>query len=116
SPLDSPPRRISSRRAKSSRGEEARAAGARASEGSGARSSPFGRAASQWRSQIPNERKRRYDPASLSDPLRPPYLALRHRDYRRLAVSQLISIVGSQMQVVAINWHIYLMTRSPLAL
>jgi len=52
----------------------------------------------------------------LSDPLRPPYFALRHRDYRRLAISQLISIVGSQMQVVAINWHIYLLTRSPLAL
>ena len=45
-----------------------------------------------------------------------PYLALRHRDYRRLTISQLFSIVGSQMQVVAINWHVYLLTRSPLAL
>ncbi len=45
-----------------------------------------------------------------------PYLALRHRDYRRLVVSQLFSLVGSQMQTVGINWHIYLLTRSPLAL
>jgi len=47
---------------------------------------------------------------------RAPYLALAHRDYRRLIVSQLLSLTGSQMQVVAINWHVYLLTRSPLAL
>ena len=47
---------------------------------------------------------------------RAPYLALRHRDYRRLIASQLLSLTGSQMQVVAINWHVYLLTRSPLAL
>jgi MFS family permease len=47
---------------------------------------------------------------------RAPYLALRHRDYRRLILSQFLSITGSQMQVVAINWHVYLLTRSPLAL
>ena len=47
---------------------------------------------------------------------RAPYLALRHRDYRRLIVSQLLSLTGSQMQVVAINWHVYLLTKSPLAL
>ncbi len=46
----------------------------------------------------------------------PPYLALRHGDFRRLLASQLLSLVGSQMQVVALNWHIYLLTRSPLAL
>jgi MFS family permease len=45
-----------------------------------------------------------------------PYRTLRHRDYRRLVASQLFSLVGSQMQSVAINWHIYLITRSPLAL
>jgi len=45
-----------------------------------------------------------------------PYLALRHRDYRRLVAGQLLSMIGSQMQTVAINWHIYLLTRSPLAL
>ena len=45
-----------------------------------------------------------------------PYRALRHRDYRRLIFGQLLSLTGSQMQTVAINWHIYLLTRSPLAL
>ena len=39
-----------------------------------------------------------------------PFLALRHRDYRRLWLSNLVSLTGSQMQVVAINWHIYLLT------
>ena len=43
-------------------------------------------------------------------------MALAHRDYRRLIASQLLSLTGSQMQVVAINWHVYLLTRSPLAL
>jgi MFS family permease len=47
---------------------------------------------------------------------RAPYLALAHRDYRRLIFSQLFSLTGSQMQVVAINWHVYLLTKSPLAL
>ena len=47
---------------------------------------------------------------------RRPYYALRHRDYRRLVAGQLFSLIGSQMQVVGINWHIYLLTRSPLAL
>ena len=45
-----------------------------------------------------------------------PYLALRHRDYRRLWIGQLVSLTGTQMQVAAINWHVYLLTRSPLAL
>ena len=27
-----------------------------------------------------------------------------------------LSLTGSQMQVVAINWHVYLLTKSPLAL
>ena len=44
------------------------------------------------------------------------YLALAHRDYRRLIVSQFLSLTGTQMQVVAINWHVYLLTKSPLAL
>ena len=43
-------------------------------------------------------------------------MALVHRDYRRLIASQLLSLTGSQMQVVAINWHVYLLTKSPLAL
>ena len=53
----------------------------------------------------------------MSSPaVRAPYLALAHRDYRRLIASQLLSLTGSQMQVVAINWHVYLLTKSPLAL
>src|SRR5262245_27052344 len=47
---------------------------------------------------------------------RRPYLALRHRDFRSLWVTQLLSQTGSQMQVVAINWHVYLLTGSALAL
>src|SRR4029079_2993140 len=47
---------------------------------------------------------------------RRPYLALRHRDFRTLWSTQLVSQTGSQMQVVAINWHIYLLTHSALAL
>lgn len=45
-----------------------------------------------------------------------PYHALRHPDFRRLWLAQLVSQTGSQMQVVAINWHVYLLTKSPLAL
>jgi MFS family permease len=45
-----------------------------------------------------------------------PYHALRFREFRRLWGAQLISQTGSQMQVVAINWHVYLLTGSPLAL
>jgi len=45
-----------------------------------------------------------------------PYLSLRHRDFRWLWVSQLVSLTGSQMQAAAIDWHVYLLTHSPLAL
>ena len=45
-----------------------------------------------------------------------PYLSLRHRDFRRLWLSQLVSLTGSQMQAAAIDWHVYLLTHSPLAL
>jgi MFS family permease len=45
-----------------------------------------------------------------------PFIALQHRDFRLLWVGQLISVTGSQMQAVAINWHIWQLTRSPLAL
>ena len=31
-------------------------------------------------------------------------------------MGQIVSVTGSQMQLVAINWHIYLLTHSPLAL
>lgn len=45
-----------------------------------------------------------------------PYHTLRHPDFRRLWVAQFLSQTGSQMQVVALNWHVYLLTRSALAL
>ena len=45
-----------------------------------------------------------------------PYHVLRYRDFRLLWGSQFVSQTGSQMQVVALNWHIYVLTGSPLAL
>jgi MFS family permease len=45
-----------------------------------------------------------------------PYHVLRHHDFRLLWGSQLVSLTGKQMQVVALNWHVYLLTGSPLAL
>ena len=45
-----------------------------------------------------------------------PYHALRHPEFRRVGASQFVSQVGSQMQSVALHWHIYLLTGSPLAL
>ena len=44
------------------------------------------------------------------------FSALQHRDFRLLWTGMLISVTGSQMQIVAINWHVYLLTKSPLAL
>src|SRR6059036_3500749 len=42
--------------------------------------------------------------------------SLHHRDFRLLWMGQIVSVTGSQMQLVAINWHIYLITHSALAL
>ena len=42
--------------------------------------------------------------------------ALRSRDFRLLWMGQIISMAGSQMQSVTINWHIYALTHSALAL
>jgi MFS family permease len=44
------------------------------------------------------------------------FRAWRHRDYRLMWVGQLISVTGSQMQWGAINWHVYSLTHSALAL
>src|SRR3954451_7692546 len=44
------------------------------------------------------------------------FSSLRHRDFRLLWIGQIVSVTGSQMQMAAINWHIYLITRSALAL
>src|SRR6266581_6089012 len=44
------------------------------------------------------------------------FSSLRHRDFRLLWLGQIISVTGSQMQSVAINWHVYLLTKSAFAL
>ncbi len=45
-----------------------------------------------------------------------PYLAFRHPEFRRFAIAWLVSLLGTQMQNVAIDWHVYVLTHSPLAL
>ena len=45
-----------------------------------------------------------------------PYAVLRHRDFRLMWGSQLVSQVGTQMQSAALHWHVYLLAGSPLAL
>src|ERR1051325_9713284 len=44
------------------------------------------------------------------------FSSLRHRDFRLLWMGQIVSVTGSQMQLAAINWHVYLLTHSALAL
>src|SRR6185503_781789 len=44
------------------------------------------------------------------------FASLRHRDFRLLWIGQIVSVIGSQMQLAAINWHIYIITHSALAL
>src|SRR5262249_61473052 len=56
--------------------------------------------------------------AAISDPEvhQTAFSSLRHRDFRLLWMGQIVSITGSQMQLAAINWHIYVLTRSAFAL
>jgi len=56
--------------------------------------------------------------AAISDPevRQSAFSSLRHRDFRLLWMGQIVSITGSQMQQAAINWHIYVLTRSAFAL
>src|SRR5437879_9919465 len=62
------------------------------------------------------------NPGSLPSSFTPPKnsrsssSALRHRDFRLLWMGQTVSVTGSQMQLVAVNWHVYLLTRSAFAL
>jgi len=42
--------------------------------------------------------------------------ALHYRDFRIWWIGQFISMIGNQMQTVAINWHIYVLTHSAFAL
>jgi MFS family permease len=51
-----------------------------------------------------------------SDGKRAGFQALRHRDFRLYFAGQMISVTGSQMQLAAINWHIYVLTKSRIAL
>lgn len=44
------------------------------------------------------------------------FAALRYRDFRILWIALLISNIGSQMQFAAINWHIFVITHSAIAL
>src|ERR1700687_1658918 len=46
----------------------------------------------------------------------PAFAALRHRDFRLLWLGQIVSVTGSQMQLAAINWHVWLLTKSAFAL
>src|SRR5437762_5762628 len=62
------------------------------------------------------------NPGSVPSSFIPPknsrstFSALRYRDFRLLWMGQIVSVTGSQMQLVAVNWHVYLLTRSAFAL
>ncbi len=45
-----------------------------------------------------------------------PWSVLRNRDYALLFWGQLISAAGTQMQIVAVSWQVYLLTHSAIAL
>src|SRR4249920_2761337 len=45
-----------------------------------------------------------------------PWRVLRNRDYSLLFWGQLVSSAGTQMQVVAVAWQVYLLTHSAVAL
>jgi MFS family permease len=49
-------------------------------------------------------------------PKNTPFVALQHRNFRLLWLGVLISSIGSEMQVVAVNWHVYLLTKSAFSL
>src|ERR1051325_1826141 len=53
---------------------------------------------------------------AVSGNRRSSFNALRHSDFRLMWMGQFVSVTGSQMQLVAINWHVYLLTKSALAL
>src|SRR6267142_4188799 len=46
----------------------------------------------------------------------PAFAAMRHRDFRLLWLGQIVSVTGSQMQLAALHWHVWLLTRSAFAL
>lgn len=44
------------------------------------------------------------------------FIAFSYRDFRTFWLGQFISTIGSQMLIVGLNWHMYLLTKSALAL
>src|SRR3954468_12210143 len=44
------------------------------------------------------------------------FAALRSHDFRLLFGGQMVSLAGSQMQLVAVAWQLYALTHSPVAL
>ena len=48
---------------------------------------------------------------TATPPPAPRLAALRYRDFRLLWFGLLVSITGSQMQLTAVNWHIYQLLR-----
>ena len=64
-------------------------------------------------SSKPSDEKRA---VSSEQPDDSPIAALLHHDFRALWTGQFISMIGSQMQLVAINWHLYVLTHSALAI
>src|SRR6476660_1736553 len=44
------------------------------------------------------------------------FMALHYRDFRLLWLGQIVSVTGSQMQLAAVNWHVWLLTKSAFAL
>src|SRR3954447_21535148 len=55
-------------------------------------------------------------PSAPRQPRKTPFVALRHHDYRLIWFGQLVSGAGSQMQFIALNYQIYELTHSPVAL
>lgn len=45
-----------------------------------------------------------------------PFQSLKYQNFRNLMAGHLVSRIGSEMQNVAINWHVYTLTGSPLSL
>src|SRR5712671_7097473 len=44
------------------------------------------------------------------------FTALWYRDFRLLWLGQVVSVTGSQMQLAAVNWHVWILTKSAFAL